>query len=158
MPSNTPGRRKGSQASQRQKSETREPKPGDNPEAEIRELAMKPKRITTPAAAAAREKEFQRALWPAASAPGNSVHVRLTEISWKTGRPTARLQSRRVQAPQAQNQPAPSCWRKSLADTGPSVRGQGSSRLTNHNSRSSGGTIRGQLIFSAPMVSKVVLK
>ena len=63
-----------------------------------------------------------------------------------------------VQAPQNQNQPGPSCWRKSLAETGPSVRGQGNSRRANQSSRSSGATTSGQLNWSAPSVSKVVLK
>ena len=113
---------------------------------------------TKAAAVAAREKEFQRASWPAASAPGSSVQVRLTDISWKTGRPTERRQSKRVQPPPSQNQPGPSCWRKSLAGTGPSVRGQGNPRRANHSSRSSGATTSGQLNRSAPRVSKVVLK
>src|ERR1035441_2394084 len=98
MPSNTPGRRKGSQASQRQRSETRRPKTeGRKPVGERRVRAKRPKSNTAVAAGAAKEKEFQMAPWPAASAPSNSVQVRLTEASWKTGRPTDRRQRRKVQ-------------------------------------------------------------
>src|ERR1022692_1952881 len=118
MPSNTPGRRKGSQASQRQKSEIRNPRPEGSWESR-RVQANRANAIIAVAAAAARKNEFHRALWPAANAPGNSVQVRLTETNWNTGSPTEIRQSRMVQKPQNQNHPGPSCWRKSLAETAP---------------------------------------
>src|ERR1017187_8415254 len=154
MPSNTPGRRKGSHVSQ----PTKELNELHGLHERLRDPAARPRATTALAEAAAREKEFQRASWPAASAPGSSVQVRLTDISWKTGRPTERRQSRRVMAPHSQNQPGPSCCRKSLAETGPSVRGQGSPRRGNQSSKSNGATTSGQLNRSAPRVSKVVLK
>src|ERR1035437_2895779 len=163
MPSNTPGRRKGSQESQRKKSENRKPKAERRPNTEgrkpaerldvpsgclecigwvIRVLAQRLNKTTKAAAAAARENEFQRASWPAASAPGSSVQVRFTDISWRPGRVAERRQSKKVQPPQSQNQPGPSCCRMSLAETGPSVRGQGKPRRANPSSRSTGAPTR----------------
>src|ERR1035441_6536835 len=139
MPSNTPGRRKGSHASQPTKELNELPGLHELHE-RLRDPAARPMTTTAVAETAAREKEFQRASWPAASAPGSSVQVRLTDISWKTGRPTERRQSRRVMAPHSQNQQGPSCCRKSLAETGPSVRGQGNPRRANQSSKSSGAT------------------
>src|ERR1035441_3914560 len=150
MPSNTPGRRKGSHVSQ----PTRELNELHGLHELRRDPAARPRPTTAAADAAARENEFQRASWPAASAPGSSVQVRLTDISWKTGRPTERRQSKKVQPPHSQNQPGPSCCRKSLDETGPSVRGQGNPRRANHSSRSSGATPTGQLNRSAPRGSK----
>src|ERR1035438_7496438 len=104
MPSNTPGRRKGSHVSQ----PTRELNelPGLHELHErLRAPAARPRATTAVAEAAAREKEFQRASWLASRAPGSSVQGRLTDISWKTGRPTERRQSKKVQPPHSQNQP-----------------------------------------------------
>src|ERR1039458_6639521 len=134
MPSNTPGRRKGSHASQPRRElnesnrlpELHEELPGRG--ALLSAPAARPIATTAVAETAARENEFQTALCPAASAPGRSVQVRFTEINWKTGRPTASRQSRMVQAPHTQNQPRPSCRRNSFAETGPSVRGHGNPR------------------------------
>src|ERR1035441_2503325 len=163
MPSNTPGRRKGSHASQPRRElnesnrlpELHEELPGRG--ALLSAPAARPIATTAVAETAARENEFQTALCPAASAPGSSVQVRFTEINWKTGRPTASRQSRMVQAPHTQNQPGPSCCRNSLAETGPSVRGHGNPRRAHQSSRISGTITSGQLNWSAPRVSKVVL-
>src|ERR1039458_6660349 len=141
MPSNTPGRRKGSHVSQ----PTKELNELHGLHERLRAPAARPRATTAVAEAAAREKEFQRASWLAASAPGSSVQVRLTDISWKTGRPTERRQSKKVQPPHSQNQQGPSCCRKSFAETGPSVRGQGNPRRANQSSKSSGATPSGPL-------------
>src|SRR2546423_14852007 len=101
--------------------------------------------MITVAEIAAHWKEFQIALWPAANAPGNSVQVRFTQTSWNSGNPIANTQSKIVQTPQNQNQPRPSCRRKSLGDTRASIRGHGISRRENQKSRSSGASHRGKV-------------
>src|SRR5262249_33056803 len=115
------------------------------------------KATTIVAASTAKRREFQTALWPAASAPGNSVHARLTERIWNSGNPTAKRQSALVQTPQTQNHPGPSCWRKSLGETGPSMRGQGKSRRANQASRRIGASNNGKLNRNAPNGSRFAL-
>src|SRR5882762_3821747 len=82
--------------------------------------AARLRRTTDVAEATAKENEFHKASCPAAKAPGNSVHVRLPEMSWNNGSPKATRQRPIVQAPLSRHQVTPSCWRKSFAGTGPS--------------------------------------
>src|SRR5206468_1460735 len=67
-----------------------------------RVASIKLRPSTTVAAAAASENEFQTAARPAASAPGNSVQVRLSETSSNRGTPRDRKQRAMAQAPELQ--------------------------------------------------------
>src|ERR1035441_1156342 len=92
MPSNTPGRRKGSHASQPRRElnesnrlpELHEELPGRG--ALLSAPAARPIATTAVAETAARENEFQTALCPAASAPGSSVQVRFRSEERRVGK------------------------------------------------------------------------
>src|SRR2546430_10004896 len=112
MPSNTPGVRNGIQVigpiGQRQVASA----------------------MTTTSAAATAENiaELKIALCPALNAGKNSSHVRSPAHKSTSGNPTDKPSVAITRPPLNQNQPAPSCRRKTLAGTPPSSRGQEMSR------------------------------
>src|SRR5438034_7753287 len=108
MPSNTPGVRNGIQVS-----------------GPIGQRHVASAMTTTSAAATAENSaELKIALCPALNAGKNSSHVRSPAHKSTSGNPTDKPIVPITRPPLNQNQPAPSCRRKTLAGTAPSSRGQ----------------------------------
>src|SRR5262245_49725631 len=64
--------------------------------------------MTTLAATAANQNEFQIEFMPASTAPASSTHVRFANAICANGKPTATAHNASATKPQPQNQPAPS--------------------------------------------------
>ena len=101
--------------------------------------------------------ELIAAPWPALSAGKNSSQVRPLAHRSASGSTTDRYVTPTVQTPPIQNHPAPSCRRKTSAETAPSSLGQEIARRRSKNSRSSGASTNGQLITRAAPIFKLLL-
>src|SRR5947207_9404276 len=101
--------------------------------------------------------ELIAAPWPALNDGKNSCQVRPLAHKSVNGSPTDRNVAPTAKTPPAQNQPAPSCRRKTPAATAASSRGQEISRRRSQNSRSSGASTSGQLIVRAEPIFKLLL-
>src|SRR5579884_3205309 len=142
MPSNTPGIKNGTH----------------NATPSGKRQAINPMITHRVAVIVANEIELVIADCPAATAPGNSVHVRCVVPSCNSGKPTAKAEITMVTIAQPRNHPAPICCRNNLGGTGPSTRGQAISLRRNQTSSNNGATTIGQLISSAASELNVVLK
>src|SRR5207248_10387616 len=116
--------------------------------------------MTTTSAAVTAENiaELKIAPCPALNAGKNSSHVRSPAHKSTSGNPADKPIVATTRPPLNQNQPTPSCRRKTLAGTAPSIRGQEMSRRRSQTNRSSGASTSGQLICAAVVQSNVVLK
>src|SRR2546425_133053 len=101
--------------------------------------------------------ELIAAPWPALNAGNNSSQVRPLAHKSVSGSPTDRNVAPTAKKPPTQNQPAPSCRRKTPAETAPSSRGHEISRRRSQHSRSSGASTSGQLMARAEPIFKLLL-
>src|SRR5580765_2061203 len=113
--------------------------------------------ITSAADVIEKIAELIAAPWPALNAGKNSSQVRPLEHKSVRGSPTDRNAAPTAKPPPTQNQPSPSCRRKTPAKTAPSSRGQEISRRRSQKSRSRGASTNGQLMARAAPRFKLLL-
>src|SRR2546425_5780272 len=101
--------------------------------------------------------ELIAAPWPALKAGKISSQVRPLAHKSVSGSPTDRNVAPTAKKPPTQNQPAPSCRRKTRAEPPPSSRGHEISHRRSQNSKSSGASTSGQLIARAEPIFKLLL-
>src|SRR5262245_53886338 len=114
MPSNTPGTKKGNQS----KIALSEANKG-RPRGCLKAVSKVATRVRPIAAIAAKKNEFQIALVPASTAPGNSVQVRFADTICATGTPTDNAHTSSDATALPKRHGVPRCRRKIADDTAP---------------------------------------